>query len=638
MTLPPYTKASWMGDLGSLIGDRLLGDIVIPGSHDAGAYDFTLEVMDQYQSPLLKQVAEITKFMASIPFLAGFIPVVTNSVLTTTVRYWGKAQGEDPGTQLSNGVRWLDLRTMVFSGTAYHYHGFIAHPVSETLDQVAAFTAAQPTELVLLYFSHMSTLSDSDHVSLVSMIASKLGSAQICQSLNDLQTKSLATLRAQGTRVVIFYDATFATKPSYPWLLSQDRFYKTIPVEKNGIDALTEAFNNGIAAYTGSMPLNIGFTLTPEQSDIGYSVANQFNPLSQTHDLRWFTEDARDALPGWMEAHAATRLGIVSTDFVSESALVDTCVALNAFPAPPPTPTSPIRLICSSVMLQMDSAGVYQEMAMPIQPTHGFISLAGLSAHDIYVVGLSCVAHYNGRAWSVLLNDGAEAPIRIRAFASNDVWTAGWQNDSNNIATPALLHYDGTNWTTRATLPQQGAGFHAIWGTSQTDLYVGGSDGNLYHYDGNGLTVLGSVGVGPQISDIWGTASNNLFVATNGGDDGGVWHWDGSQLTASTTGDAYTALWGSGSSLFAVGMEKSTRKGLINLWNGEGWVRWTTPTSQQVQLLGVGGSAVNAVTAVGVTSNGTGYQPVIFRYDGNSWTQEAAPNSNGTWLYGVWEQ
>lgn len=54
-------------------------------------------------------------------------------------------------------------------------------------------------------------------------------------------------------------------------------------------------------------------------------------------------------------------------------------------------------------------------------------------------------------------------------------------------------------------------------------------------------------------------------------------------------------------------------------WNGTSWTR--TPSGTMQQLLGVGGSAANAVWAVGGTNFGTdGTAGVIVRWDGTSWS------------------
>jgi hypothetical protein len=322
---PFYSPASWMNDISSSIGSKTLTQIALPGSHDSGAYDFTAEVLDQYQTQLLEAVVGVVKKMREEWWLwpVGWL---SDKVVVKAIKDWSKAQNLDIGDQLNAGVRWLDLRTMIYEGQPYLFHGFVAHSASEALDQVKSFLNAQPKEIVILSFSHMpNSMTTEQHVALANLIQTKLGSSAICP---DLQFRTIGEMQQQGTRAVVFYTAPFTGRPD--WLLTESDFLYPISCEAETVGDLISKANAGIAGYTGPLPVKVGFTITPGTSDIMSSISNQFDPFSGTHDLHWFTGGVRDSIDSWMTSHAGTKFGVVSTDFINETNLVADCVNRNS--------------------------------------------------------------------------------------------------------------------------------------------------------------------------------------------------------------------------------------------------------------------------------------------------------------------
>lgn len=98
---------------------------------------------------------------------------------------------------------------------------------------------------------------------------------------------------------------------------------------------------------------------------------------------------------------------------------------------------------------------------------------------------------------------------RIWGSASNDVWAIG----SGGGLDQTIWHYDGINWKTdgisRGIIP------NSVFGFSSSDVWLAGSEGKIWHYDGdvwafnyefrkNGFVI--------GFSDIWGDAPNNIFA------------------------------------------------------------------------------------------------------------------------------
>jgi hypothetical protein len=111
-TLNQATHPTWINDRRATIGDRPLPQIVIPGSHDAGAYQIS------------RGGGEMTS----------------------------RAQQVDIMAQLLAGSRYLDLRTDMYQGVWYIRHGsdWTWVRFDHVVDQLGRFLDAPPNEFVLV--------------------------------------------------------------------------------------------------------------------------------------------------------------------------------------------------------------------------------------------------------------------------------------------------------------------------------------------------------------------------------------------------------------------------------------------------------------------------------------------------------
>ena len=193
--------------------------------------------------------------------------------------------------------------------------------------------------------------------------------------------------------------------------------------------------------------------------------------------------------------------------------------------------------------------------------------VAAVSPSDAWAVGYAAgkentytsktvIEHWTGAAWSLVPSPnpskdplyGANQLYDVRAFASNDVWAAGWQWTETGYA-PLIERWDGTSWTVSRT---PSAGFRqvqALDGTSSNDLwaagfrstYAHGSQSLILHWNGstwsivptpilpydnylNGVTALSA-------TDAWavGYSRDGLDIQPY------VLHWDGSRWTTASS-------------------------------------------------------------------------------------------------------
>ncbi|HCK98529.1 MAG TPA: hypothetical protein DHW42_00280 [Candidatus Marinimicrobia bacterium] len=164
----------------------------------------------------------------------------------------------------------------------------------------------------------------------------------------------------------------------------------------------------------------------------------------------------------------------------------------------------------------------------------------GNSSKDIYVIGQGDldqrIYHYDGKEWKPI-NLGIDAFIidsrSIFGFSSDDVYGAGaFYGDSVALITKsAMIHYDGSQWSD-IDLNDGGRGLLDMWGISPDDIWAGGIEGTLFHYNGVEWTKLA------MPDSLWfkkfsGFASDDVYaIAYYPNPNTFIWtyyiiHWDG---------------------------------------------------------------------------------------------------------------
>lgn len=89
------------------------------------------------------------------------------------------------------------------------------------------------------------------------------------------------------------------------------------------------------------------------------------------------------------------------------------------------------------------------------------------------------------------------------------VWAVGWKDALLSDADGAILRWDGAAWTEVFTDPLR---LHAIWGSSPTDIWVGGDSG-LFHGTGPSPSQITWTKVRSEpIVSIWGASANDVWA------------------------------------------------------------------------------------------------------------------------------
>lgn len=173
---------------------------------------------------------------------------------------------------------------------------------------------------------------------------------------------------------------------------------------------------------------------------------------------------------------------------------------------------------------------------------------------------------------------------------------------------------------------------NAIWGTSASNIWAGGADGVLFHYNGSQWSAAHS-GTTGAIQEFWGSSATNIWaVGGTKTQTSMVLHYDGStwqEMTPPSTRTGYLkSIWGSGpSDIWAVGpvvVSGSWANGQIAHYDGSAWSFVGTKAGY---LYSVWGSGSSDVWARGTST---------FHYQGSDWVEVDDGFANGGLQYAMW--
>jgi len=280
----------------------------------------------------------------------------------------------------------------------------------------------------------------------------------------------------------------------------------------------------------------------------------------------------------------------------------------------------------------------------------------GSSANDVYVVGHcsrdnnGVMWHFDGNKWTnVVLSPnntsdwGAIGMTSIYGFSSRDIYAGGDRITGYNPNPPPtfnisslIIHYDGTSWKRVNTF--HGRVIDDIYGISSTDIWAGGDQNTLYHYNGSSW-IKDSVNITVpanyifQISSI-SSFNSNYYAIANSYDNAG----HSINYLLKKTNDKWivndSTLIGSGNEEFGWMLNKSKTNNLYSMgrgiykYNGTSWnhIFNSTPSF-------TGGMWGSSDDNIFIAGNATG---VVFHFNGSDWKQIEQLNNPQADYYGVW--
>lgn len=210
-------------------------------------------------------------------------------------------------------------------------------------------------------------------------------------------------------------------------------------------------------------------------------------------------------------------------------------------------------------------------------------------------------------------------PYAVWGSGPSDVWAGGFQG--------SLVHWDGSAWASVPSHVPPGTAINGLWASSPTDAWaaVSGAAGGLMHWDG---TVWSTVAVpgSPPLTAVWGTSPADLWAV---GPSGVIVHRAGATWSTvpSHTTQGLQHVWGAAADdVWAVGWN-----GTALHWDGALWSTIATGTTDS--LMGVHGTSSSDVWIAGYDGSGTTGR--LLHWDGATIT-DVDLGITTDFFYGVW--
>lgn len=323
---------SWMTTLPKEVKNRKFNEIILPGTHDSGAYFVNFENCPKYIKNNWMKYAYQFKFL---PVFKGLIQAFTKT------QTWSILE------QLKNGIRYFDFRISYFPENKNKFwisHTYYCVPLSTIFKDIIQFLQAYPDEVLMLNFTtdyqtnenftqdvlrneFIPFLSNSDH-DLESYFISKR---------NYIPSLTEIVKEFTKRRIFFFYDHRHKIDLTYRFLWDANKWIhgewydssnaeKKLQFLKKQIEIEYKNRNDGFNT--------INITLTPQNSDIkqfifdfliGFPVRN-LKKMSQEIQNLFFTEKV--LYDKQILQDILTKISIITTDF-TDTNIVQTIVHLN---------------------------------------------------------------------------------------------------------------------------------------------------------------------------------------------------------------------------------------------------------------------------------------------------------------------
>jgi hypothetical protein len=197
---------------------------------------------------------------------------------------------------------------------------------------------------------------------------------------------------------------------------------------------------------------------------------------------------------------------------------------------------------------------------------HHLNDVWGVDSKTVYTVGdRGTILQYKEGVWTAMASGATENLKGIWGSAPDNIFSVGGSTtyDAQTYeyhSTYAILHYDGSAWTTM----EMGASvdLNALWGSSANNIYAVGENGVILHYDGKAWSRVESPTT-QELCAIGGSSATAIHAC--GEDlitfDGNTWTILEKPYDADVYYSKYHGIWASpDATLWAVGQETQYKK------------------------------------------------------------------------------
>jgi hypothetical protein len=229
---------NWISTLPEHLKNVPLNNIVIPWTHDSGAYQVVFNIKPQFNNSKHHKVLR-----------RAFTLAQHSNKVKDFIKDWTVTQNRNIYQQLYNGVRGLDLRIAFINKKYYVSHGYICDTLENVLNDICRFLSDYPNEIIFISMAN-------DHIN---------ESTMNLRRANEL----LRLFNSTFDDLLITRQTHF---PSYNELMSKNTLIKN-----NNTTGFTNGFNNSTNGST------TGFTGSTNGSTNGFTTS--FYPTCNNYSL-----------------------------------------------------------------------------------------------------------------------------------------------------------------------------------------------------------------------------------------------------------------------------------------------------------------------------------------------------------------
>lgn len=277
-----------------------------------------------------------------------------------------------------------------------------------------------------------------------------------------------------------------------------------------------------------------------------------------------------------------------------------------------------------------------------------------ISATFFFAIFLNAAATFAGQ-WTEVPGGASPHPSAlngIAAVSANDIWAVGSWGQNGGRA--LIEHWDGTNWSVAAVLPQGTILFGAAARSSSDVWTVGQNIGQtlVEHWNGRRWVALASPNVDTynelyavciiSHNDAWAVGYSilpgpSVYI---------LMHWDGTSWSLvkgpSANESALRSLKAFATNdVWAVGYKdfdynQNTASTFTLHWDGTAWSEVPSPNVDNGNYLAaVDGASPNDIWAVGESTGVNAVHYLALHWDGAVWTVVPTPVDNGSQFYAL---
>lgn len=247
---PHLNPSSWMGDSMSILHDKTLKSITLPGTHDSGSYYLSDRPMPGDQSKFIENLYKLIPNFMNAP--------------KHFIKNWAISQNLPIYEQLQSGARYLDLRAGwdEVQGKWVTFHFLIGNLITDILADIVKFLNEHHSEILIIEISHYRGSPTADNIlELKETVYEYLGKFLIGVDLS--LGFNIGSMVQSGKRVIVSMVKVEDTKIWPP------KLFKNTYAGTGNVEEMKE-YNKGKIKDNEKFSeiFKMSWTLTPETSNI----------------------------------------------------------------------------------------------------------------------------------------------------------------------------------------------------------------------------------------------------------------------------------------------------------------------------------------------------------------------------------